>query len=278
MKIAQAPIQSHSPLPYWNGGQIALGVLGVSIRQAFAGAVDASRPRVRGRQLKPVREAPLHPRLQGMVGRIAIAGAYPSLSKHRVKTLIIQLPWIEIHACRQLVAHRANVGRVEKHIARKLALESEGPALSVRISKILIERAALGVRRLRRISTGGYPRQPVAVSTTGCESGYLAHSAVRREGGKLERDDLVEPAVIADLEAAAPNRLPVAKQWRQPAGLERRRPGQPKSRAEIVVVHIDAVRYEILRRIKPGKRWEFQHVCGLAENLVPQPEGECHCR
>src|SRR5262245_30999990 len=103
-------------------------------------------------------EAPLHSRLQGMIGEIALAGAHPSLSKQRVETLIVQLPRIDIHARRQLVAHRADIGCVEEHIARQLALESERPALGVWISKILIERAPLIVQRLRRASTGRYPR------------------------------------------------------------------------------------------------------------------------
>src|SRR5262249_10731907 len=148
---------------------------------------------------------------------------------------------IEIYACRQLVAYRANVRSIEEHIARKLALESEGPALGVRISEILIERPALVVQRLGRTSAGWYPRQPVVVSTTGCQGVHLSPTAIGREGSELEPDHLGEPAVVADLEAAAPDRLPVAEQLRQPAGLKRGRPGQTKTGSEIVVVHVHTI-------------------------------------
>ena len=81
MKIAQPAIESHPALGYGNRSQLVGAVLGAQEVRSFAGAVETPRPGIGRRQLKSSREAPFHTRLQGMVGRIALAGADPSLSQ-----------------------------------------------------------------------------------------------------------------------------------------------------------------------------------------------------
>ena len=64
VEVAQAPIQLQPALSDRYGCYIRGSALGINLADPFAGAIEALRPGIRGRELKSMGEAPVQTRLQ----------------------------------------------------------------------------------------------------------------------------------------------------------------------------------------------------------------------
>src|SRR5262249_58993819 len=76
IKIARTSVQLQTALRRRHGGQVVVSVLCLDPADPLAGAVEALRPRIRRRYLKPPSEPTIHAGLQLMVSGIALAGPY----------------------------------------------------------------------------------------------------------------------------------------------------------------------------------------------------------
>src|SRR5215471_17032143 len=129
---------------------------------------------------------------------------------------------------------RPDVGHIEKDLPRHLPLEAERPSLSVRIPKILLERAVLRIRqtwwaRCRRWKLC----RPVGIAATRCGRCSIDQDGVGRGSSEVQRQDLRIERLVTDLIAASPHELVIAEKLSEQARGKRRRPGHAKCRAEI---------------------------------------------
>src|SRR5262249_2648285 len=182
-----------------------------------AGAVEAVRAGVRGRQLEALREAPIQAPLQRVVARIALPCADRSRSKVGMQARPVWLLRVEVSAGGQLVTPSADIGDIEKRLSRQLPLEAERPALRVGPGKILLERAVLRIQQAGR--PPGSSRKlgkPIGVSPPRCGPNDLGKDRIRCGYGQFVREHLRIQRLVADLIAAAPHRLAVSEQLSAP--------------------------------------------------------------
>src|SRR5205814_1013096 len=117
VEVAQAPIQLQPALSDRHRGDIRACALGRKLADPFAGAIEAFRPRIRGRELKSMSEAPVQARLKRMERGIALTGPNCPSSKIRVQTQPAWLERIEIGARSQSVTFRPDIGDIQQSSA-----------------------------------------------------------------------------------------------------------------------------------------------------------------
>src|SRR5882762_397863 len=127
-----------------------------------------------------------------------------------MQTYAIQLPRIHIVANEEPMTFRANVGKVEENMVGEGALQSERPALRIRITNVFIEYRKLTIVNARCRSYHRQLRKPIRCAAP-CDN--RAHCIDLNSVGAVPHDEvqqLGKKCVVADLVACAPNCLPRA--------------------------------------------------------------------
>src|SRR5205085_4731463 len=133
--------------------------------------------------------------LQRVIRGIALAGSNRAPSEIGMQAQPAGLERIEVGARGQLVAFRPYVRDIEQGIAKnrppQLPLETERPALGVRVAKVLLERAVLRIQEAGLARRGGWKLgKPVGITPPRRQRDLVDGDGIWRCGGEVQFDDL----------------------------------------------------------------------------------------